>query len=79
MLWSLTLDSRGCILQEQQSKNGNAAAVPAHLTASTVLGRLQAKFLNLQTPVGMRLHSSFSHREARRRIRYGLPNPTRDV
>lgn len=50
----------------------------AESTVST-LGRLQVKFLNLQTPVGMRLHSSFSHREPRRRIRFGLPNPARDV
>lgn len=58
-----------------KSKNGNTAGT--HLAASTVLGRLQAKFLNLQTPVGMRLHSSFSHSEARRRIRYRqLPNQT---
>lgn len=35
-------------------------------------GRLQAKFLNLQTPVGMWLGSSFSHSDTLRRIRYGL-------
>lgn len=34
----------------------------------------QVKFLNLETPVGMRLHSSFSQSIVPRRNRYRQPN-----